>query len=64
MRRCPVCGSSLIGRRSDCVTCSPACRREASRLRAVLAGRGDGPYDAVAQLLNRARRRAKAAQTA
>ena len=61
--RCPVCGSSLVGRRSDSVTCSPACRREASRLRAVLAGRGDGPYVAVDQLLGRARRRAKAAQT-
>lgn len=50
-RVCVVCASALVGRRSDCATC------------AVLSGEGDGPYVVVDQLLNRARRRAKAAQT-
>jgi hypothetical protein len=42
MTRCIVCGASLEGRRRHARTCSPSCRREASRLRAVLSGRGDG----------------------
>lgn len=63
MRRCLVCGGSLTGRRSDCPTCSPSCRRQASRVRAVLSGRSDGPYSALDQLEKRSRRRAKVAQT-
>ena len=31
--RCPICGASLDGLRSDATYCSPACRMEASRLR-------------------------------
>lgn len=56
--RCPVCGASLEGRRKQSKTCSSACRREASRLRAVLAGRGDGPYSTLQQLAERRQRRA------
>lgn len=33
-RACSVCGASLDGRRVDALTCSSACRREASRRRA------------------------------
>jgi hypothetical protein len=40
-RVCVVCASALTGGRSDCATCSPACRREASRFRAVLKGEGN-----------------------
>src|SRR5205814_2263082 len=43
-RRCLVCGASLEARRRHARTRSPSCRREMSRLRAVLSGRGDGPY--------------------
>jgi hypothetical protein len=56
MRRCPVCGVSLAGRHPDARTCSAACRREAGRFRAVLAGRGDGPYGTLADLGQRSRR--------
>lgn len=62
MRCCVVCGRSLIGRRSDCLTCSTGCRREAARLRAVLSGRSDGPYQTVADLLLRRQKRAKPSQ--
>jgi|SRR5208282_6017597 len=33
--RCIVCGRALEGRRPQALTCSPACRREASRIRAM-----------------------------
>jgi hypothetical protein len=52
---CIVCGRTLAGRHADARTCSAACRREASRFRAVLAGRGDGPYRTLADLNQRAR---------
>ncbi len=54
-----VCGGSLDGHRRDARYCSAACRREASRVRAVLSGRSDGPYAALADLANRRQRRAK-----
>lgn len=59
-----ICAGSLAGRRSDCVACSPGCRRQASRVRAVLSGRGAGPYVALEQLTGRRRKRAKAAESA
>jgi hypothetical protein len=43
-RVCPVCCEPLDGHRCDAIYCSPACRREAGRIRAVLAGKADGPY--------------------
>lgn len=57
-RSCPVCGASLTGRRSDAVTCGASCRREMSRLRAILSGSDAEPYDSVRHYLNRPRRRA------
>jgi 5-methylcytosine-specific restriction endonuclease McrA len=54
---CPICGSSLAARRSDAQTCSPRCRRELWRLRAILAG--NGPFESIEALWER---RAKAAQ--
>jgi hypothetical protein len=59
MRRCAVCGGSLAGKRRDARFCSPACRREAGRQRAVLRGRRDGPYLTLAHLAERRGRRAK-----
>jgi hypothetical protein len=53
MRRCTVCGASLEGGDPRTLTCSPACRREAGRFRAVLAGRGDGPYRTLGELVAR-----------
>lgn len=59
MTRCRVCGAPLEGRRRDALTCSAGCRREASRIRAVMAGRGDGPYSTLRDLAERRRSRAK-----
>jgi len=38
IRRCPVCGNSLAGRRPQTRYCDAACRAEGSRLRRLLAG--------------------------
>jgi hypothetical protein len=58
-RCCVVCGRSLDGRRADTQVCGPVCRRERSRLRALLAGRGriltdwrDRQWKSVATALN------------
>jgi len=69
MTRCPVCGASLEGRHPSTRTCSPSCRREAARYRAVLSGRRDGAYFTVLGLAqrrsrvraNRSNRKVKAA---
>jgi len=37
MNRCRVCVAALEGRR-HALTCSASCRREAARVRAILAG--------------------------
>jgi hypothetical protein len=58
-RVCPVCGASLEGRKRDAVYCSPGCRREQGRIRAVLTGRSDGPYSSLGDLAERRKRRAK-----
>src|SRR5437763_1043789 len=42
-RPCLICGASLEGRDPSARTCSPSCRREAGRYRAVLSGQSDGP---------------------
>lgn len=60
-RHCVVCGASLAGRRSDAVTCGPPCRRERSRLRAVLSGSEADQYESLDAYLDRPRRRANLA---
>jgi hypothetical protein len=50
-RVCVVCGLSLIGRRPDARHCSPACRVEAHRIRAILSGSYSGPYRSVKERL-------------
>jgi hypothetical protein len=58
-RRCVVCGGSMEGRRPQARTCSASCRREASRIRAILAGESAGPYATLADLASRRTNRAK-----
>lgn len=43
-RVCVVCGASLSAHRPQARHCSGACRAEASRIRAILAGKYSGPY--------------------
>lgn len=43
-RCCVVCGSSLVGRRSDALHCSPPCRSTARLLRAILSASPGQPY--------------------
>jgi hypothetical protein len=57
-RRCPICGTSLDGRRADAVTCSASCRRERLRLLRLLSGEGDGRYETVREWVYCAHRRA------
>ncbi len=56
-RACVVCGSSLSGRRRQAIHCSGACRAEAARLRAILAGSPGTPYLSVAERLAARRKR-------
>jgi hypothetical protein len=54
-----VCGGSMAGRRAHALTCSDACRKEAERLRAILAGEAAAPYPSIrARLSARGRRSA------
>lgn len=55
-RVCVVCGASLAGRSEASRHCSAACRVEASRLRAILAGNCSGPYASVRERLEAAQR--------
>ena len=52
-RLCVLCGTPLNGQRPDARHCGEACRREASRIRAVLAGE---PVDGHASLASYGRR--------
>ena len=54
---CVVCGVPLDGRRSDARHCGGPCRAEAARLRAILNGRGSGPYRSIESRLSARRRR-------
>jgi hypothetical protein len=47
-RVCVVCGTSLAGHRPHARHCSGRCRAEASRLRAILAGKYTGKYVSLA----------------
>ena len=60
-RRCRYCGTDIAGRRSDAIVCGPGCRRELSRLRALMSGKRVGPYETLAQYAARRQRRAKRA---
>lgn len=57
-RRCPVCGGSLDGRRSDAIYDRPSCRREANRVAHLLAGKPDTGYASLDEYAQRRRIRA------
>jgi pilus assembly protein CpaF len=61
LAKCVLCGVSLDGRRRGARHCSAACRAEASRLRAILSGRGSGPYSSVASRLSAMQKRTRSA---
>ena len=56
-RLCLLCGVSISHRRADAKYCGGGCRAEASRLRAILAERGSGPYTTVASRMSALTRR-------
>jgi hypothetical protein len=58
-RVCAICGTALDARRADARHCGAACRREASRLRRLLAGEPVEGYRNLAEYLNARQRRAK-----
>lgn len=58
-RVCAVCGTNLDGRRADARYCTPSCRREACRIRILLAGIPVEGYRSLSQYVNRRQRRAK-----
>jgi hypothetical protein len=60
-RVCAICGAALNGRRGDARYCGAGCRREAGRLRALLAGVTVNGYGSVAEYLNGRQKRAKRA---
>jgi hypothetical protein len=45
---CVVCGASLVAHRPHARHCSGACRAEASRIKAILAGNYSGKYVSLA----------------
>jgi hypothetical protein len=55
-RGCLLCGADLTGRDPRTVTCSPAHRRELSRIRRLVSGIPDGPYRTLGEYLSRARK--------
>lgn len=57
--RCVVCGASLIGRRKDARHCSPPCRADAARLKAILSSSSIKPYLSVADWIEAAQRRSQ-----
>ena len=60
-RVCVVCDASLGGRRKHAKHCSPTCRAEAARIRAILDGKGSCRYRSLAQRLEAAQRRTQRA---
>jgi hypothetical protein len=56
MRTCPVCGSPLVGKRSDALYCGPPCRAEASRLRRLQEGWPVDGYRTLGEYRARQRR--------
>lgn len=59
-RCCVVCGDSIEDRRPDALTCGAKCRRERSRLLALLAGENVSGGRSVAEYLNSGERACKA----
>jgi hypothetical protein len=57
---CTVCDAPLSGRRTNARVCSPACRRELSRIRRLAAGESERGYATLGQYLGRRQKRAKA----
>jgi|1185.fasta_scaffold53729_4 hypothetical protein len=55
-RRCPMCGKDMTDRSADAETCSPECRRERSRVKGLIEGRGAGRYATFAEYDARRRR--------
>lgn len=51
IRQCVICDAPLTRHRKDAVYCGAPCRREAHRLKSILAGRG--PYASIADRLAR-----------
>ncbi len=58
-RRCHICGTSLVGRRSGAKVCGPACRRERSRLRRLSDRKAEFGYSDLTEYLARKRRTEK-----
>ena len=63
VRVCAVCGAAIDGHRADARYCGAACRREAARLRALLAGVPVEGYLSHHQYITSRQRRAKRART-
>ena len=61
-RVCIVCDASLNGRRADAKHCSPACRAEAARIRAILDGKPSCRYRSLAQRREAAQKRTQRAR--
>jgi hypothetical protein len=55
-RVCVICGDPIVHRSEATRHCSAACRVEASRIRAILAGNYSGPYRSVRERLEAAER--------
>jgi hypothetical protein len=55
-RPCVLCGAPLIDHRPDARHCSPACRVESHRIRAILSGSYSGPYRSVKERLDAAQK--------
>lgn len=55
-RVCVVCGASLINHRPDARHCSPVCRVETHRLRAILSGASSSPYKSIKERLEAAQK--------
>lgn len=53
---CVVCGDPLVNRHEGARYCSPACRTEASRLKAILNGNYAGPYRSIKERLEAAQK--------
>ena len=58
-RVCVLCGGPLDGQRAQARHCGPACRREAARLRALLAGQEVNGYRCLTDYLASPHKRAK-----
>jgi hypothetical protein len=64
VRHCVVCDASLDGMRKGAKHCTPTCRAEAARIRAILDGNGRCRYRSLAQRLEAAQKRTQRARHA